>query len=99
MLNNYQFPLQQCLNSAGRRTVVADGQDFGLVAAAGSPVAEHGTAHQQPQAQDAAAHALAVRSLPTAERPTSVISIGDMQTQHSPVRSPGLALERSVQLM
>jgi len=48
------------------RTVVADSQDLCFVAAAGAPVAEHRAAHEQPQAQDAAAHALTIRALASA---------------------------------
>lgn len=49
--------------ACGKRTLIADGQDLGLVAAAGAPIAEYGAAHQQPQAQDAATHALPIRAL------------------------------------
>ena len=51
------------------RTVVADGQDLGLGAAAGAPEAEHCAAHQQPQPEDAAAHALPVWPFAPGRRP------------------------------
>ena len=54
--------------ACGKRTIIADGQDLSLVAAAGAPEAEHGAAHQEPQAQDAAAYPLPIRALPPEKR-------------------------------